>query len=40
MPDNWSELRQDWEYSHAVNAIVMLVALCSVSLSVNTAKQD
>jgi cytochrome bd-type quinol oxidase subunit 2 len=40
MPDNWSELRQEWEYSHAVNAIVMLVALCSVTLSVITAKQD
>ena len=34
MPDNWSELRQEWEYSHAVNAVVMLIALCSVTLSV------
>ena len=33
MPDNWSELRQEWEYSHAGNAIVMLVALCSVTCS-------
>jgi len=40
MPDNWSELRQEWEYSHAVNAVVMLIALCSVALSVITAKQD
>ena len=40
MPDDWSGLRQEWEYSHAVNAIVMLVALCSVTLSVITAKQD
>jgi hypothetical protein len=40
MPDNWSELRQEWEYSHAVNAVVMLVALYSVMLSVITARQD
>ena len=40
MPDNWSELRQEWEYSHAMNAVVMLIALCSVTLSVITAKQD
>jgi hypothetical protein len=40
MPDNWSELRRQWEYSHAANAVVMLIALCSVTLAVITAKQD
>ncbi|MBM6581654.1 hypothetical protein ILT44_15765 [Microvirga sp. BT689] len=40
LPDNWGELRQKWEYSHAVNAVVMLVALCSVTLAVVTAQQD
>lgn len=40
MPDDWSKLRQEWEYSHAVNAVVMLIALCSVTLAVITAKQD
>lgn len=40
MPENWSELRRQWEYSHAVNAVVMLIALCSVTLAVITAKQD
>jgi hypothetical protein len=40
LPDNWSELRQEWEYSHAVNAVVMFLALLSVTLSVITAKQD
>jgi hypothetical protein len=40
LPDNWSGLRQEWEYSHAVNAVVMLIALCSVTLAVITAKQD
>jgi MFS family permease len=30
-PENWEELRAQWEYSHAVNALVMFVALlCSV----------
>lgn len=27
-PDNWMTLRRQWEYSHAVNAVVMLVAFC------------
>ena len=40
LPDDWSELRQEWEYSHAVNAVLMLIALCSVTLAVITAKQD
>jgi hypothetical protein len=40
MPDDWSGLRQEWEYSHAVNAVVMLIALCSVTLAVITAHQE
>jgi hypothetical protein len=40
MPDDWSGLRQEWEYSHAVNAAVMLIALCSVTLAVITAHQE
>ena len=40
LPDDWSGLRREWEYSHAVNAVVMLIALCSVTLSVVTARQD
>jgi hypothetical protein len=40
MPDNWSELRREREYSHAVNAVVMLIALCSVTLSGITARQS
>ena len=40
MPDNWSRLRQKWEYSHAANAVVMLIALCSVTLAVITAHQE
>jgi hypothetical protein len=40
MPDTWSELRQGWEYSHAVNAVVMLLAFCAVTLSVITTHHD
>jgi hypothetical protein len=40
LPDDWSGLRRVWETSHAVNAVVMLIALCSVTLSVITARQD
>jgi hypothetical protein len=27
-PDNWAALRTQWEYSHAANAGVMLLAFC------------
>jgi hypothetical protein len=27
-------LRRHWEYSHAVNAVITFLALCSVTLSV------
>jgi hypothetical protein len=40
MPDDWRGLRREWEYSHAVNAVVMLVALCSVTLAVITARPN
>jgi hypothetical protein len=40
MPENWSDLRLQWEYSHAVNALVMLVAFCSVTLSVLTTHKN
>lgn len=34
IPDNWEQLRREWEYSHAANAVVTFAALCSVALSV------
>jgi hypothetical protein len=40
LPDDWSSLRMAWEYSHAANAVVMLVALCSVTLAVITTQPD
>jgi hypothetical protein len=36
----WGALRQEWEYSHAASAMVLLVAICSVTLSVITTKRD
>lgn len=34
VPDNWAALRTQWEYSHAVNAVLIFAALCSLVLSV------
>ena len=33
IPDHWEQLREQWEYSHAVNAVVAFTAFCSVTLS-------
>jgi hypothetical protein len=38
IPNDWEELRRQWEYSHAANALVTLVAFCSVVLSVLTTR--
>jgi hypothetical protein len=35
-PENWTALRVQWEYSHAVNAVLTFFALCGVTLSVLT----
>ena len=35
-PRGWEILRQQWEYSHAVNALLTFVALCCVVISVLT----
>ncbi len=34
MPANWEALRMQWEYGHAVNAVLTFVAFVCVSLSV------
>jgi hypothetical protein len=39
VPGNWEALRTQWEYSHAVNAMVMFVAFCSVTLAGVTARR-
>ena len=39
IPDNWEQLRREWEYSHAANAVVTFAALCSLTLSVLTTRE-
>jgi hypothetical protein len=34
VPANWQELRTTWEYAHATNAVLTLIALCAVTWSV------
>ena len=34
LPGNWTELRRQWEYSHATSAVLNLVALIGLILSV------
>jgi hypothetical protein len=33
VPADWQELRLQWEYAHAANAISTFIALCAVTLS-------
>ena len=33
VPANWEILRRHWEYSHAVNAAIVFLALCLVTAS-------
>ena len=33
VPADWEALRTRWEYSHAINAIVIFVALCCVTVA-------
>lgn len=33
IPANWEALRQQWEYSHAVNTAIVFAALCLATLS-------
>lgn len=39
IPDNWQQLRRQWEYSHAANAVVTFAALCAVTLSLLVARK-
>ena len=40
VPSNWIDLRRQWEYSHAVNAVLSFAALCCATLSVLMANND
>jgi len=33
-PENWQDLRRQWEYSHAANALLTFLSLCLLTLSV------
>ena len=33
VPADWQELRTQWEYAHATNAVLTFIALCAVTLS-------
>lgn len=33
VPSNWQELRTQWEYSHAVNAVLTFAAFCLIALA-------
>lgn len=39
IPDDWEQLRRQWEYSHAANALVTFVAFCALALSVLTTRE-
>jgi hypothetical protein len=38
VPPDWMALRMQWEYAHAVNAVLTFAALCLVTLSVLSAR--
>lgn len=38
VPDNWQQLRWQWEMSHAVNAVITFIALCSLTVSLLLAR--
>jgi len=39
MPENFAAARRQWEYSHAVNAVLTLVALVTITLSMLAGKR-
>ncbi len=40
LPDNWLELRRQWEYSHAVNAAFLFIAFSALVLSLLVDRND
>jgi uncharacterized membrane protein len=38
-PANWANLRRQWEYSHAANAVMTFLALCAVTASILITKR-
>jgi hypothetical protein len=39
VPAHWRELRLDWEYAHAANAVLTFLSLCAVTLSTLLARE-
>lgn len=39
LPEQWESLRRQWEYSHAVGAILYFIALASLVLSILSARR-
>lgn len=39
-PVNWADLRTQWEYSHAANAVMTFAALCCAVLAQLTARDE
>lgn len=39
VPANWAELRWQWEYSHAVNAVLMFASFCLLALAVLASRR-
>jgi hypothetical protein len=37
-PENWEALRRQWEYSHAVNALITFTGFCAVVLAAVLAR--
>lgn len=37
-PDDWARLRAQWEYAHAVNAVLSFVGFCALMLSILTTR--
>jgi hypothetical protein len=40
VPEDWQALRAQWEYSHAVNAVLTFLALCAVALATLLARDE
>jgi hypothetical protein len=39
VPDDWENLRLQWEYSHAANAVIMFLALlCSIAAALSSTR--
>jgi hypothetical protein len=37
-PEGWQELRTQWEYAHAANAVLTFIAFCSITLAALIAR--